>query len=135
MVRPALALLVLLVACGGARPAPTPPTTPPFDAQALAAELDAEMAEVARILHDHRADCARMATELRAVFATMTASVARAREAQQDPERARQLTAALRAYDATSAARAQAIDADFSIDAPCARDPQVRDVIVTMPAL
>ncbi|MDX2094081.1 MAG: hypothetical protein SFX73_39990 [Kofleriaceae bacterium] len=126
-------VLVLLVACGGKQPAPE--GSPPFDAPALAAELDGELAEVARILHDHREDCPRMASELRAVFARMTASLARAREAQQDPERARQLTTAMRTYDAAAGARMQQIEADFSVDAPCANDANVRSTMLSMPSL
>lgn len=125
--------LVLLVACAGAKPAPKSP--PPFDAAGLAAQLDGEMAELARILHDHRADCPRMASELRALFAKMTASFARAREAQQDPERARQLTSAMRAYDQVAAERMQAIDTDLGVDAPCARDSAVHDAMLAMPSL
>lgn len=127
--------LVVLVACGGAKPTPAPQGPPPFDADALAAELDGEMAEVARVLHDNREDCPRMAKELRAVFAKMTASFARAREAQQDPERARQLTTAMRAHDAVAAERMKQIDADFSVDAPCAKDSEVREVMLSMPSL
>ena len=124
--------LVLLVACGGAKPAPQ---APKVDTRALAAELDAQMGEVAAIVHNRGTDCPRMASELRAVFARMTVSLERARHAQQDPEVAKQLTTDMRAYDAVSAQRVAAIEADFTVEATCARDPAVRDALQTMPEL
>lgn len=124
--------LVLLFACGGAKPAPQKPKV---DTRALAAELDAQMAEVAAVIHNLHTDCPRMASELRAVFARMTASLERARQAQQDPAVAKQLTTDMRSYDEASARRVTAIDADFTVDATCARDPAVRDVLQTMPTL
>ena len=126
------AALVLLVACGGTKPAPQPPKV---DTRALAAELDAQLGEVAAIVHTRRDDCPRMARELRAVFARMKVSIARAREVQQDPELAKQLTTDMRAYDQVSAQRVTAIEGDFTVDATCARDPDVRDVLQTMPTL
>ena len=124
--------LVFLIACGGAK---QPPKPPKVDTRALAAELDAQMSEVAAIVRTRRTDCPRMAGELRAVFARMTVSLERARLAQQDPEIAKQLTTDVRAYDAVSAQRVAAIGSDFTVDAPCARDPAVRDALQTMPTL
>lgn len=126
------AALVLLIACGGAKPAPQPPT---IDTRALAAELDAQLGEVASIVHTHRDDCPRMASELRAVFARMEITLARATEAQKDPAVAKQLTTDMRAYDAVSAQRVAAIEADFTVDATCARDAAVRDALQAMPTL
>lgn len=126
------AALVMLFACGGARPTPQPPK---LDTRALAAELDAQLGEVAAIIHTRRDDCPRMASELRAVFARMEASLARAREAQQDPELAKQLTTDMRAFDQASAQRVAQIEADFTVDATCARDPAVRDTLEAMPIL
>lgn len=128
---PRACALALLVACGGAHR----PATPAFDAPALAAELDAELAELARILHVRRDDCPTMARELRAVFARMRVSIAHAHEAQRDPERATQLTTAMRAYDARARERDRQIDLDFTPDAPCATDAAVREVLVAMPTL
>jgi hypothetical protein len=101
----------------------------------LAAELDREAAEVARIVHDLRGDCPRMASELRAVFARMTASFDRARTAQRDPELAKELTAHMRAYDDASKQRDAAIEADLAADSTCLRDPAVRDTMLAMPTL
>ncbi|MBA3455961.1 MAG: hypothetical protein H0T42_22880 [Deltaproteobacteria bacterium] len=126
------ATLVLLIACGGARPAPQPPK---IDTRALAAELDAQLGEVASIIHTRRDDCPGMASELRALFVRMEASLARAREAQKDPELAKQLTTDMRAYDQASAQRVAQIEADFTVDATCARHPAVRETLEAMPIL
>lgn len=125
-------VLAAATACGGAKPAPQPPRV---DTRALAAELDAQMGEVAAIIRTRKNECPRMASELRAVFARMMVSLDRAREAQKDPAVAKQLTTDMRAYDAVSAQRVAAIEADFTIDATCARDPAVRDALQTMPTL
>jgi len=92
----------------------------------------AQLGEVAAIIHTRSDDCPRMASELRAVFARMKVSIARAREVQQDPALAKQLTTDMRAYDQVSAQRVTAIEADFTVDATCARDPGVRDALQTM---
>ena len=124
--------LVLLLACGGAQHASEPPKV---DTAALAAELDAEAAALATILHRDRADCPALATNLRALFARMTATFRRARDVQQDPEVAKRLTADLQRYDAVTRTRTAAMDADLTPDAPCVRDPGVRAVLMTMPTL
>ena len=131
------ALLGLLVACGGATrtPAPAPPPSPAAELKALAAELDAQLTEVTTIVRVRRDDCGRMASELRAVFARMERSLARARAAQEDPERARLLTTELRAYDEASAQRDAQLERDFTPDARCARDPEVQQVLMSMPTL
>lgn len=124
--------LVLLVACGGRTPAAQPPKV---DTRALAAELDAQLGEIASVVHTRRDDCPRMASELRAVFERMKVSIGRARELQKDPELAKQLTTDMRAYDQVSAERVAAIETDFTVDATCARDPVVRDALQAMPTL
>ena len=101
----------------------------------LAAELDVEMADVARIVHDLRADCPGMATQLRAVFARMKVSVDRAHVAQQDPALAKELTSEMRRYDEASKQRVAQIERDFTVNATCAADAGVRDALMTMPTL
>ncbi len=129
-------MVIALAAAGcGGSPAQHSAGPAPFDAHALAAELDAEMAELAAIVHAHQGDCAQLAAAMRTLFVRMEASLARARAAQQDPDRAKQLTAALRAYDQRTAQHMAAIEADFTADATCARDAQVREVLSTMPTL
>jgi hypothetical protein len=124
--------LVLLLACGGAQHAPEQPKV---DTAALAAELDAEAAELATILHRDRADCPVLATNLRALFVRMTASFQRAHDLEKDPDVAKRLTSDLERYDAAARKRNAAIDADLTPDAPCVRDPGVRAVLMTMPTL
>lgn len=125
-------VLAFAVACGGTTPVRQPPKV---DTRALAAELDAQLGEVAAIIHTRRDDCARMAAELRAVFGRMRVRIDRAREVQKDPELAKQLTTDMRAYDKVSADRVAAIEADFTVDATCARAPAVRDALQAMPTL
>ncbi len=125
-------LLVLVIACGGPQ---RPLAPPPFDAKALAAELDAHLAELARIIHARRDACPAMARDLRALFARMEPTLARARAAQQDPDHAKQLTTELRAYDRAAAEREAAIEADFGASSACARDADVRDAMQRMPTL
>jgi len=122
-------VLALLVACGP-KPAPQPPKV---DTASLAAEIDAEQADLVTILHRHRADCAALAANLKALFAKMSASFARAKELQKDVAIAKQLTSDMKHYDAAAAARAPALDAE--VNGPCVRDPAVRDVLMTMPTL
>lgn len=125
----ALVVLCILVACGGSqRPRST-------GMKELAAEIDAEAAELARIVHELRGDCPRMAAEMKALFARMSASFDRARAAQKDPALAKELTTHLRAYDDISKQRDAAIEADLAENATCVRDPAVRDTMMTMPTL
>ncbi|GEM_PF-7133696 len=126
-----IALCVALsgAACGGAQ---KPRST---GMQELAAEIDAESADVARIIHDLRADCPRMALALKSVFARMSASFDRARTAQKDPALAKELTTYLRSYDDVTKQRDAAIEADLAENSTCARDAAVRDTMMTMPTL
>jgi hypothetical protein len=101
----------------------------------LAAQLDADVAEVVRIVHDHRADCPALAAALKVQFTRMQPSIDRAHRVQSDPARAQELTTEMHAYDAKAAEYGKAIERDFTVDAPCARDTAVRDVMVTMPTL
>lgn len=128
------ALILLALGCGGATkpPAPQPPAV---DTAALAAELDAQLGEVATIIHSRRTDCPALARELRAVFVRMKVSIERARELQRDPDLAKRLTTDMRAYDEVSEQRVAAIEADFTVDATCARDPAVRETLQSMPTL
>ena len=121
--------LVVLIACGGAQ------RPPAFDARGLAAELDGHLAALAQVIHTHRDDCPSMERELRALFARMEPTLARARQAQEDATQAKQLTTELRAYDGRAREREAAIERDFSIEATCARHDGVREAMRTMPTL
>ncbi len=123
-------VVLSFVACGGSAP---PPQRPSVDTAALAAEIDAEHADLAMILHRDREHCPALAASLRTLFAKMGASFARAKELQKDPAVAKQLTTDMKRYDAAAARRAAAIDAD--VDGPCVHDTAVRDVLMTMPTL
>jgi hypothetical protein len=104
MIRVRSLWLAALVACGGpSHPAPS------FDAKQLAAELDHAMAEMAAIASDPGADCAAIVKRLGDAEQRARGPVERARQAQANPERAKQLTAALRAYDKPAAGRSDVI--------------------------
>jgi hypothetical protein len=126
------AVVLALAACAHAKPAPQPPA---FDTAALAAEIEAEQAELAAIIHRDREDCPALTANLKALFTRMSASFARARDAEKDPDVAQRLTADLKRYDAAAAAREKAMEADLTVDSPCMREPAVRDVLMTMPTL
>ncbi|MFN0250650.1 MAG: hypothetical protein ACKV2T_27470 [Kofleriaceae bacterium] len=124
-----IALVVVFSACGGAqRPRST-------GMKELAAEIDAESADLAGIIHDLRGDCPRMATALKALFTRMKASFDRAHAAQKDPALAKELTTHLRAYDDVAKQRGAAMDADLAADPTCMNDAAVRDAMMTMPNL
>ena len=101
----------------------------------LAAEIDAESAELARIIHELRGDCPRMAAELKALFARMKQSFDRAHEAQKDPALAKELTTHLRAYDEVGKQRGAAMEADLTENPACTHDPAVREQMLVMPTL
>jgi phage-related minor tail protein len=123
-----LIALSLLVACGGSQ---HPRST---GMKELAAEIDAESAELARIVREVRTDCPRMTAELKTLFARMSKTFDRAHTAQKDPALAKELTTHLRTYDDVAKQRNAALDADFAANA-CVSDPAVRDAIDTMPTL
>ncbi len=127
-------MLVVLVACGGGKPAVTPPA-PTVDTAALAAELDAEQSELALILHHDRDRCPDMAARMKLLWHRMRTTFARAHELQNDPALAKQLTTDLKRYDAVAATRTQRMNADLTTAAPCVRDPAVVDALMTMPTL
>jgi len=127
-----VALILLVLGCGGAKPAPQPPTV---DTAALAAELDAQVGEFAAIVHANRENCPRLASELRAVFARMRVTIERARETQKDPVLAKRLTTDMRAYDEVTSKRVSQISEDFTVDSTCVRDAGVRDAMQSMPTL
>ena len=129
-----LVLATVLAACAAKQPA-APPPKPRVDTAALAAELDAHQAELALVLTRDRADCTALATNLRALFARMEVTLDRAREAQKDAEVAKALTSDLKRYDAAAAERTARMEAELTPDAPCIRDPRVRDALMTMPTL
>lgn len=121
--------LLLVAACGGAQ---KPRSS---GMKELAAEIDAESAELARIIHDLRGDCPRMASELKALFARMKQSFDRAHAAQKDPVLAKELTTHLRAYDDVGKQRNAAVDADLAANPACMHDPAVREQMLVMPTL
>jgi hypothetical protein len=126
----ALACLLASGACGGAKPAPRPPVPP--DPKHVAQELHLAMNEMAAIAKRGRADCGRLAIELRELFGRMRASVDRAQRMAEDPVLARQLAEELRAYDDADRGLADAIFADL---VPCKDHRGVQDAMTAMPVM
>ena len=127
----ALALACVLAgACGGPRPAPRPPAPP--DPKLVAQDLHRAMNEMAAIAKRGRADCARMAIELRELFGRMRTGVGHARRMAEDPALAKQLAAELRAYDDADRGLADAIFADL---VACKDHRGVQDAMATMPIM
>ena len=118
-----------LVACGGQ------PHPPAFDAKGLAAELDRAMAEMAAIVAARGGDCATITQQIGDAEQRARGPIERAREAQKDPDHAKQLTSAMRAYD--KAGRGDAIGLRLAI---CFREhrelqDQIKHVVDSMPTL
>lgn len=114
----------LLAGCGGP-PRPASPAPPAFDAHGLAARLDAAMAEIEAATRAHADDCATMAGAVEAIEGRARGPVDEARAAERDPERARELTTALHAYDQAAAGRSDVIAMHLAI---CWRQhPELRD--------
>ncbi len=128
-----IGILGIIGACGS-KPAAKPPA-PTVDTSALAAELDAEQSELALILHRDRAACPDLAAHLKPLFVRMRVTFARAKQLQQDPALAKQLTTDLEHYDAVAANRTAAMNADLTPDSPCVRDAAVVELLMTMPTL
>jgi hypothetical protein len=126
-----IALVAMLAACGGGQHA----DKPRVDTAGIAAEIDREQSELALILHRDRADCPALAANLRSLFPRLSAALQRAKDAQRDPEIAKQLTTDLRRYDADARQRDAAMEADVTPDAPCIHDAAVRAALMAMPTM
>jgi hypothetical protein len=122
------ALVVMAIGCG------SPPKPPPAhpSAKLIAASLDASMASMAEVVHRLRGRCTETAKQLIRVFADMKREIAEVRRVQLDPDQARELKLEMDAYDTTSKGRDDAIAADLT---PCAHDPDIINVMTTMPEL
>lgn len=88
----ALILALAIAACGGQ------PHPPAFDANGLAAELDHLVQAMADATAKDEADCPALLGDLEGILARGRGVIDRAKAAQGDPEHARELTSAMRAY-------------------------------------
>lgn len=122
------ALVVMAIGCGSSqKPAPAHP-----DAKAIAASLDASMRSMQDIVHRLRGDCTATAKQLIHVFGDMKREIAEVRRLQLDADQARELKLEMDAYATTSKGRDDEIAADLT---PCAHDPDIINVMATMPEL
>jgi primosomal protein N'' len=86
----------LLAACGGH---PHPAQPPAFDADKLAADVAGVVTQLTTATARDQDDCPKLVDELERILAAAQPIFARVRDAEQDPEHARQLTTAMHAYD------------------------------------
>jgi hypothetical protein len=122
------ALVVMALGCGSAqKPAPARP-----DAKAVAAALDVSMASMQEVVHRLRGNCTATAKQLIRVFGDMKRAIADVRRLQLDPDQAHELKVEMDGYATTSKGRDDAIAADLT---PCAHDPDIINVMATMPEL
>ena len=104
-------------------------------ALALAARIDRLLGDLAAATAQHEADCPRMLDELERILAGAQQPIDEARAAEADPELAKQLTTALRAYD--DHGRSDAIAVGLAV---CFREhrelqDRVQRVVDSMPTL
>jgi hypothetical protein len=128
----AVIVAAALAACGGS---PHPRAAPAFDASALAARIDRLLGDLAAAAERDQADCPRMLDDLEQILAAGRQPIDEVRAAEADPERARQLTTAMRAYD--DRGRSDAIAVGLAV---CFRQhPELQDrvqrVVDSMPTL
>jgi hypothetical protein len=124
-----VSVVAILVACGGQ------PHPPPFDARGLAAEIDHVIGSLADATSKHEADCPAMLDDIERILAAARGSIDQVKAAQKDPEHAKQLTSAMRAYD--DHGRTDAIAIGLAV---CFRQhPELQDrvqrVVDSMPTL
>jgi hypothetical protein len=122
-------VLVMLVGCGSAaqKPAPARP-----DPKAVAAALDGSLQAMQDIVHRLRGDCTATAKQLVKLFAQMRRQISDVRKLQLDPDSAADLKLEMDAYAANASGRDDAIAADLTA---CAHDPDIMNVMSTMPEL
>jgi hypothetical protein len=124
-------LAVALAACGG-HPHPHPP---PFDANALAARIDKVLGDLAAATAQYEADCPRMLDELERILDDARQPIADVRAAESDPEHARQLTTAMRAYDDHGRSDAIAVGLAACFRVHRELQDRVQRVVDSMPTL
>ena len=121
--------LATLAACSSAaqKPAPAHP-----DPKAVAAALDGSLQAMQDIVHRLRGDCTATAKQLVKLFAEMRRQISDVRKLQLDADAAAELKVEMDAYALTAKGRDDAIAADLT---PCAHDPDIINVMSTMPEL
>jgi len=124
----AVAVLIASSACGS--PARPPPARP--DPKTVAAALDRSLARMQELVHRLRGQCTVTAKELVKLFDEMRREISDVRKLQLDPDVARELKLEMDAYELSARGRDDAIAADLT---PCARDPDIINVMSTMPEL
>ena len=130
----ALILIALFAACGGH---PHPAGPPPFDAEKLAGEVDGVLTQMLGAADRDQEDCVKMLDELEQILAAARPTFDRVHAAEQDPERARQLTTAMHHYDGRAPDRTTDIATSLAVCFRTHRELQdrVQHVVDSMPTL
>ena len=120
---------VALAACGGH------PHPPPFDAKGLAAAIDHIVGSMADATATYEADCPKLLDELERILVAARGTIDQAKSAQSDPEHAKQLTSAMRAYDDHGRSDAIAIGLAVCFRQHRELQGRVQRVVDSMPTL
>lgn len=122
-------LAVVLAACGGQ------PHPPPFDAKGLAARVDHIVGALASATAADEADCPKLLDDLERILANARGTIDDVKAAQADPERAKQLTSAMRAYEDRGRSDAIAIGLAVCFRQHPDLQDRVQRVVDSMPTL
>lgn len=108
-----VALIALILACGGT-PAPTKSSAPPpLDAKTLARQIDGDMAQLAALAKQHRGDCRALTRAIEPLVDTMQVHAREAETMAADPAQARVLRTEMDGYARAAGARVDAIANDL----------------------
>lgn len=124
-----LIFALVLVACGGQ------PHPPPFDAKGLAARIDHLLGALANATATDEADCPKLLDDLSQILANARGTLDEAKAAQNDPERAKQLTTAMRGYEDHGRSDAIAIGLAVCFRQHPELQDRVKQVVDSMPTL
>jgi hypothetical protein len=128
-VRKAMLVAMLVAACGGH------PHPPAFDARGLAAAIDHLLGSLADATARDEADCPTLLDELERILANGRGTIDQAKAAQADPERAKQLTSAMRGYEDRGRSDAIAIGLAVCFRQHPELQDRVQHVVDSMPTL
>jgi hypothetical protein len=127
--RRAILFVLALAACGGH------PHPPPFDAKGLAAAIDHVLGSLASATATYEADCPKLLDELERILVAARGTIDQAKAAQADPEHAKELTSAMRAYDDHGRSDAIAIGLAVCFRQHRELQERVQHVVDSMPTL
>jgi hypothetical protein len=129
-------LIVIIAACGSAKPAPAPPPKPasdgydPGELASLADGVFEVLETMAATVDAHPGDCPGMGRELNELFDKARPIFTRIDQVARDPVASRHLAAEMRRHDAESRGLGDRISRGLNA---CAADSSVQAAIAKMP--